>query len=111
MTNTVGSEKLGVTAAPIQASTSQGGIDGSLATLRYLVTILTAFPVIFALLKAKDIVAIYQWTQSNEGMLFVAALVAVGTPAYGIFRTWWRGRQVAAVAADRRVDDDVARLN
>ena len=108
MAQVIGDISGGVTASPIKVSASQGGIDGGFASLRYLVTILTSFPVLFALLKAGDIVSLYGWLQSNDGVVFIAAAVAIGTPAYGIIKTWWRGRQVAAVAADPRVPASVA---
>ena len=108
MAQTIGDPKTGVIASSIQASPSQGGIDGGWASLRYLITLITAFPVILALIKDRDLVALHAYFTSSDGALVLTAIVAIGTPLYGIARTWWRGRQLAAVAVDPRVPNNVA---
>jgi hypothetical protein len=93
---------------PVVVSPNAGGIDAVQAAARYLVVIVTAFVAIVGFLKVHDLAGLIAYIQSNGGQLVaaVSGLIAIGTAAYGIFKTHKRGAQIATVAA--RVPDDIA---
>lgn len=88
---------------PTKVSAHAGGIDALTASLRYLVVILTAVPAVIGLISAHDLVGLYQYFKGNEGSSVIAALVALGTAGYGIFKSLKRGTQVADAAANPAV--------
>jgi hypothetical protein len=95
---------------PIVVSSNQSVIDGVQAGLRYLVVLLTLATAAAGFVRVRDFAGLVAFIQSNGGQ-FVAAilgLIGLGTAFYGIFKTHLRGGQIATVALDKRVPDDVA---
>jgi hypothetical protein len=84
---------------PIVVNENAGIIDLLTAAGRYLVVIVTIVPALLALFKARDIAGIINFLRGNEGAALLAAVIGFGTLAYGLFKTFRRGKQVV-VAAD-----------
>jgi len=97
---------------PVQVNANQGALDMLQAMGRYAVVIVGAATALLALFKARDVAGMSAYLQTNGGQLVgaIAGLVTTATAAYGIFKSHKRGAQVATVAADPRVPDDVATL-
>lgn len=93
---------------PVVVSSSQGTIDAVMASMRYLVVVLAGFSALLGFLQNQDIVGLLEYIRGTEGTKFIAAVVAVGTMIYGIFKTHKRGAQTATVAEDSRVPSSVA---
>jgi hypothetical protein len=74
-----------------------GLVDSIQAALRYLVVIVTFVTAVLGLLKVHDIAGIIALIQSNGGQVLgaISGLIALGTAAYGIFKTHKRGVQAA----------------
>lgn len=89
-----------------------GLIDGIQAAARYTVVIIGFVTAVLGLLKVHDIAGIITLIQSNGGQVLAAisGLIALGTAAYGVFKSHKRGAQVADVAADPDVPDSSAHL-
>jgi hypothetical protein len=99
-------------AEPIEVSGNLGAIDALQATGRYLVVIVAAVTALATFVKARDAAGAVSYLQANGGVIVgaVSGLVAIGTAAYGVFKTHKRGAQVATVAADPRVPEQVATI-
>jgi hypothetical protein len=97
---------------PVVVSANAGLIDGIQAAARYLVVIVGFITAVLGLLKTRDIAGLIMYIQNNGGetLSAVMGLIAIGTAAYGVFKTRKRGVQVASVAADPDVPDHVATL-
>lgn len=95
---------------PVLVSSSTPVKDPVFATLRYIVVIVAAVPTIMAFLQNKDIVGLLDFMRSTQGAPIVTAAVALGTAAYGIWKTRKRGVQVTSVAASEEVPAHVADL-
>jgi hypothetical protein len=98
------------TTKPIVVSANAGFIDTLTALGRYLVVIVGAVPLLLQLLGSRDFIGIVNYFRGTDGASLIAAVVAVATMAYGLFKTRKRGAQVATVALDRRVPDAVAKI-
>lgn len=100
------------TQEPIKVSANAGIIDLLQAAGRYAVVIVGFGTALATLFKAHDLAGMATYAQNNLGQAVgaLAGLVAVGTAAYGIFKTGKRGSQIATVAADSRVPDKVAQI-
>ena len=96
----------------IRVSANEGLFDALQAALRYIAFLVTAVTALLAFLSAKDTAGLIAYIQANGGDIIgaVSGLIALGVSAYGVFKTHKRGAQVATVAADPRVPDDVAAL-
>lgn len=96
----------------IRVSENAGAIDSIQAAARYASFLVTAVVAILGFLQAKDAVGLMAYIQSSGGQIVaaVSGLAAFGIAAYGVFKTWKRGAQVATVAADPRVPDKIAAL-
>lgn len=97
---------------PILVSANAGLIDGVQAAARYTVVIIGFTTALFGLLKVHDIGGIITLVQNNGGQALgaVSGLIALGTAAYGVFKSRKRGAQVATVAANPDVPSSVANL-
>ena len=95
---------------PIVVSGGEAVKDPLQATVRYLLVILTAFPVIASLIHKHDIIGLIDYFRGNDGALVISAVICLGTMVYGIYKTRKRAAQVVTVASDRRVPQTVARL-
>lgn len=84
---------------PIEISSSQGVTDALQAFLRYLVVIVGFFSALGSLLGKQDAVGAVTYAQTNLGGLVSAVfgLVALGTAAYGIYKSFKRGAQLVDV--------------
>jgi predicted enzyme related to lactoylglutathione lyase len=87
-----------------------GLIDGIQSVARYLIVIVGFVTAFLALLKVHDIAGMITLVQSNGGQVLgaISGLIALGTAAYGVFKTSKRGSQVASVATNPDVDDSIA---
>jgi len=94
---------------PIVVSENAGAIDTLTAALRYLVVIAGTIPLLLTFLGQGDVVGLIAYLQSADGVKFTAAVVAVVTLAYGLWKTRKRGAQIATVAMDARVPNAVAK--
>lgn len=82
----------------IVVSKSAGLLDTLYAAMRYLVVVLGAVPILLKLLGDRDFAAIVAYFQSADGTALVAAIGALLTLAWGLFKTFKRGKQIANVA-------------
>jgi hypothetical protein len=96
---------------PVEVYRSQGTIDAVTASFRYLTVIVLAIPAILGFLENRDIFGLIEWVRSNDGATVIAALGALATAGYGIFKTFFRGAQMATVAASTRVPNSVAKIS
>ena len=97
-----------LTQEPIVVSANAGVIDLMTAAGRYLLVIIGAIPVLLKLLGSHDVLAIVAYFRGAEGTALLAALAAVASLAWGLFKTHKRGAQIATVALDNRVSDKIA---
>lgn len=97
---------------PIVVNANAGLIDGVTAAARYLTVVVSFVVAMLGLLETRDIAGMIAYIQSNGGEVLAAVvgLIGIVTAAYGIVKTWVRGSQVAEVAADPRVPENVATL-
>jgi hypothetical protein len=97
---------------PIKVSANAGLVDSVQAALRYVVVLVTFVTAVLALLKTRDIAGLISYIQSHGGEVLgaVSGLIALGTAAYGVFKSHKRGDQVAAVASSSQVPESVASL-
>jgi uncharacterized membrane protein (UPF0136 family) len=65
-----------------------------------------------AFVSKHDLAGLAGYVQSNLGQVVgaVSGLIALGTAAYGVLKSRKRGAQVATVASDSRVPDEVATI-
>ena len=93
-------------------SSAQGVTDALLATLRYCVVIVGFLSGLGSLIDRGDAAAAVTYVQTNLGGVVSAVfgLVALGTAAYGIYKTYKRAAQLVTVAADPEVPNHVATL-
>lgn len=95
---------------PIVVSPSAGVFDLLTALMRYVVVIAAAVPTLKLLIGQHDLIGLINWFESDAAKPVIAAIIAIGTIAYGLYKTHLRGSQIATVAADRRVPDQVAQI-
>lgn len=97
---------------PVVVSANAGLIDSVQAAARYAVVLVGFTTAVLGLLKVHDIAGIIALIQSNGGQVLaaVSGLIALGTAAYGVFKSRKRGAQLANVAADPEVPDEVAQI-
>lgn len=99
---------------PIVVTSAQGITDAVQAALRYLVVIFGFLSGLSALIGKGDAVAAMTYVQTNLGGTISAifGLVALGTAAYGVYKTWKRGAQLSTAAAEPNhvVSDQVLTL-
>ncbi len=86
-----------------------GVLDTLYALGRYLTVIFTSVPILLALLGSKDLLGIVNYFRGADGTSLIAAAVGFGTLAWGLFKTFRRGKLAAKVALSRRVPDDIAK--
>lgn len=100
------------TQEPIKVSANAGIIDLLQAAGRYAVVIVGFVTALLTLFKAHDLAGAAVYAQNNLGQAIgaILGLVAAGTAAYGIFKSGKRGSQLATVAADDAVPDEVAQI-
>jgi len=97
---------------PIVVSANAGLIDGLQSAGRYAVVLIGFTTAVLGLLKVHDIAGMIALIQSNGGQVLaaVSGLIALGTAAYGVFKSKKRGTQIATVAANPVVPDAVATI-
>jgi fumarate reductase subunit D len=97
---------------PIVVTSAQGVTDALQALIRYLVVIVGFFAGLGKLIGQQNAVAATTYVQDNLGGLVAAVfgLIALFTAAWGIYKTFKRGSQVATVAASDAVPNRVAHL-
>ncbi len=95
---------------PIVVSTNAGAIDAIQAGARYVGVIIAALIAVAGFLRTRDAAGLIAYVQANGGQVLgaVSGLIAIGTAAYGIFKSHKRGSQIATVAASSKVPDSVA---
>jgi hypothetical protein len=59
---------------------------------------LGGIPFLLKLLGTRDFIAIVAYLQSAEGVAWLGAVSAVAAFAYGVIKTWRRGRQTVVLA-------------
>lgn len=96
------------TTKPIEVSENTGIVDLLTAAGRYLVVIIGAVPLLMQLLGNRDFAGLVAYFQGADGKALIAAAVALGTLAYGLWKTRKRGVQVVQIAADPRTPNSVA---
>ncbi len=95
---------------PVVVSASQGIIDTTTAGLRLLAIILSVAPAAALVLRKGDLIAIYTFFHTQQGAAMLAAVTGLASLLFGLYKSYKRGTQVAAVAADPAVPDSVATL-
>jgi hypothetical protein len=101
------------TPEPIVVTSAQGVTDALQAVIRYLIVIVGFLSGLGSLLGKHDAASAVAYMQTNLGDTVAAifGLVALGTAAYGIYKSYKRGSQLSTVAADDRVPDRVAKIS
>lgn len=96
----------------IKVSASAGPIDGLQSAGRSLVVVVGFITAALGLLKVHDIAGIINLIETNGGQVLsaVSGLIAFGTMAYGVFKSYKRGTQIATVAGSADVPSEVAQL-
>lgn len=86
----------------VEVSANAGLIDGIQATARYVVVLITFTTALFGLFQAHDIAAIFMYVKQNGGQALgaVSGLIALGTAAYGVFKTRKRSNELEKAAID-----------
>ena len=94
----------------IVVSANAGLIDSLQAAGRYAVVIIGFVTALLGLFKAHDIAGAVAYIQNNLGQFAsaVAGLIALGTAAYGVYKSKKRGTQIASVATNPDVPEEVA---
>jgi hypothetical protein len=100
------------TQTPIEVTSAQGVTDALQALIRYLVVIAGFITGLGTVLGTHDAAAAVAYVQTNLGPVVAAVFSLVGllTAAWGIYKTFKRGSQLATVAASSQVPNSVARL-
>lgn len=100
-------------AKPVEVSANTGIIDGAQAAARYVSVILLVGTAFLGLLKTRDVTSLAAFIQQNLGEFIaaVAGLIGLAVAAYGVLKSRFRGAQIATVAADKRVPDEVAKIS
>jgi hypothetical protein len=83
---------------PFEVRENTGIIDLLTAAGRYLIVIVTIIPALLALFKASDIAGIIDFLRGNQGAALLAAVTGFGTLAYGLIKTFRRGKQTRDIA-------------
>jgi|SRR6266542_2665443 len=81
---------------PIKVPVNTGLVDGLQAAGRYAVVIVGFVTAILGLLKVHDLAGMITLIQNNGGSVLaaVSGLIALGTAAYGVFKSNKRGAQL-----------------
>ena len=97
---------------PIVVSANAGLIDSIQAIARYAVVIVGFVTAMLALFKVHDIAGMIAYIQANGGQTLgaVSGIIAIGTAAYGVFKSRKRAAQLVAVASDPAVPETTATL-
>jgi len=97
---------------PVVVSANAGLVDGIQAAARYVVVLIGFMTAVLGLFKTHDIAGLIAYVQTHGGETLgaVSGLIALGTAAYGVFKSKKRGTQVATVAADPEVPEYIATL-
>lgn len=95
---------------PIVVTTAQGVTDALQALIRYLVVIVGFISGLGALIGRGDAAAATTYVQTNLGGVVAAVFGVVGlvTAAWGVYKTYKRGAQLAVTAA--HAPDRVAKI-
>lgn len=90
---------------PTPKATNQGFIDSAQAAVRYIVVIVTAVIALLGLLKVHDVAGMIAYIQMNGGdvLAAISGLTAIGTAAYGVWKTHKRGVQAALPMVNPKV--------
>lgn len=99
-----------VATTPIRVGENAGTTDVLSAVGRYIVAIISAFPVILALLRGRDLSGLIDYFRGDSGSVVVAAVVGLATMGYGLYKTHKRASQVVTVAASDDVPNRIAQL-
>lgn len=95
---------------PVVVSANQGAIDTMTAVGRLILVILSTAPAAALLLRKHDLVGLYNYFQSQQGVALLGAVSGLAALIFGIYKSYKRGAQVATVAADPKVPDTVANI-
>lgn len=100
------------TPTQIEVTSAQGVTDALQAFIRLVLVVVGFFSGLTALIGKHDAAAATAYVQTNLGTLVAAifGLVGLGSAAWGIYKSFKRGSQVASVAGDSRVPDSVATI-
>ena len=98
------------TTPPIAVRSNTGLIDTATAALRYAVVIVGSVPVLLAFLGSRDFAGLVAFFRGEDGAGLIAAVSAIVSLGYGLWKTYRRGDQVVTIAADPRVPDAVAQV-
>lgn len=95
---------------PVLVSSNQSLIDTLTAAGRLTLVVIGTAPAAALLIKKHDLVALYDYFHTEQGTALLTALAGLISIAYGLYKSYVRGKQVAAVAADERVPSEVANI-
>ena len=95
---------------PVVVSSNQGAIDTMTAIGRLIVVILSTAPAAALLLRKHDLIGLYNYFQSQQGVALIGAASGLAALLFGIYKSYKRGAQMATVAADSKVPDTVANI-
>ena len=95
---------------PVVVKPNQGAIDVIQTVARLVVVILSTAPAAALLIKKHDLVGLYDYFQSQPGVALLAAISGLASLAYGIYKSFKRGKQIATVAANPYVPSSVAEV-
>lgn len=91
-------------ADPVVVKSNVGVVDGVQAALRYIAVLVGFVTALLALVKARDLAGIAAYVQSNLGSVIgaVSGLISLAIAAYGVVKSFRRGKQLADAGADPR---------
>jgi hypothetical protein len=94
---------------PIQVAASPA-MDQAAATVRILLLVLGVGTTIAGFVSKRDLAGFIAYVQSSDFITALAVLITVGTFSWSQWKTRHRAKQLAAIAADPRVPEEVVTL-
>lgn len=93
---------------PVLVSSNQSLIDTATAAGRLILVILSTAPAAALLIKKHDLIALYDYFHTEQGTALIAAITGLVSLGYGLYKSFKRGKQVAAVALNPEVPSSIA---
>lgn len=92
----------------IKVSANASVFDTLTAAGRLIVVIGSTAPAAALLLRKHDLIGLYDYFQGQQGVALIGAVSGLVALGYGLYKSFKRGKQVADVATNPDVPEDVA---
>ena len=93
---------------PVVVSANAGVKDTLTAAGRLILVVMSTAPAAALLIRKGDLIGLYNYFQSQPGIALGGALMGLASIAYGLYKSYKRGKQVADVATNPNVPDSIA---